>query len=56
MVQVAHHGGAATQLCGASIVVVVIAQGPIIHHGRDVGEHTLQWEERRPEQSLALHC
>lgn len=41
MLEVAHHGVAATQLCGAAIPLVVVADGAIPHHCQDEGEDPL---------------
>lgn len=45
MVLVPKVGGAPCQLCPAPILTVVIRQGAIVHHGRDIGEHALQGGE-----------
>lgn len=43
------------QLRPAPVLAVVIRQGAIVHHGRYVGEHTLQGGERRcPQPAGAL--
>jgi len=43
---------AASQLGGAAIFAVVVAYAAVAHHGRDVGEGTL--EDRRQTTRLAL--
>lgn len=41
MLEVAHHGVAATQLCGPAIPLVVVTDGAIPHHCQDEGEDPL---------------
>lgn len=41
VLEVAHHGVAATQLCGPAIPLVVVADGAIPHHCQDKGEDPL---------------
>lgn len=42
MVPVAEIGRATCQLSPASIFAMVVGQGAIVHHHRDVWEHTLE--------------
>jgi len=42
VVEVAHHGRAAPQLRRPPVPVVVVGEGAVVHHGRDVGEDALR--------------
>lgn len=44
MILVPNLSSASCQLRPAPILAVVVSQGAVVHHGRDVGEHTLQGE------------
>lgn len=41
MFEVAHHGVAAAQLCGATVPLVVIADAAVPNHGQNEGENPL---------------
>ncbi len=41
MLEVAHHGIAAAQLCGSSVPLVVVANGAVTNHGQNKGEDPL---------------
>lgn len=46
MILVPNLGGASCQLRPAPVLTVVVSQGAVVHHRRDVGEHTLQGERQ----------
>lgn len=46
MVLVPKVGGAPRQLRPAPVLTVVVRQGAVVHHRRDIGEHALQGGER----------
>lgn len=46
MVLVPKVGSAARQLRPAPVLTVVVCQGAVVHHRRDIGEHALQGGER----------
>lgn len=41
VLEVAHHGVAAAQLCGPTIPLVVVADGAVTNHGQNEGEDPL---------------
>lgn len=41
VLEVAHHGVAAAQLCGAAVALVVVADAAVPHHGKNKGEDPL---------------
>jgi hypothetical protein len=47
--EIADNGCAAPQLCGPPIPFMIIAEGAIVHHGRDVGEYPLEHREENAE-------
>ena len=42
VVEVAHHGVTATQLCGTTIMLMVITHTAVPHHGQHEGEDPLE--------------
>ena len=47
VMEVADDGRAAPQLCRPPIPLVIVAEGAVVHHGRDVGEHPLGRQGRQ---------
>lgn len=53
--EVAHHGVAATQLCGPAVPLVVVADGAVPNHGQDEGEDPLVVKGGKQRDEETLH-
>lgn len=49
VLEVAHHGVAAAELCGPTVPLVVIADAAVPHHGQNEGEDPLMEREGKVE-------